>query len=160
MGTQSDGGGCTGSDEYLAQGGYALGGDSGCIVDARHHAVASLGQAADAHHLLVPPRTRDLIQFVVSELVTNALKYAPGPILMELRLTARVVDVVVRDSDPLVPTARLPDPGRIGQHCLEIVKAVTEDLFIEQEPAGEHITARIALSGITADRSSAVARPG
>ncbi|MFD3844165.1 ATP-binding protein, partial [Streptomyces sp. NPDC058642] len=31
-----------------------------------------------------------------------------------------------------------------GQHGLEIVKAVTEDLFIEQEPVGKRITARLA----------------
>jgi anti-sigma regulatory factor (Ser/Thr protein kinase) len=84
---------------------------------------------------------------VVSELVTNACKYAPGPVLVELRINAHGVDVVVWDSDPTVPAARAADPDRIGQHGLEIVKAVTEDLFIEQEPVGKRITARIALSG-------------
>ncbi|WP_443070643.1 hypothetical protein [Streptomyces sp. SLBN-115] len=34
----------------------------------------------------------------------------------------------------------------IGQHGLEIVKAVTEDLSVRQEPVGKRITARIALS--------------
>ncbi|MEU3294461.1 hypothetical protein ABZ722_19130 [Streptomyces longwoodensis] len=49
------------------------------------------------------------------------------------------------DSGQSVPAARVADPGRIGQHGLEIVKAVTENLFVEQEPAGKRITARIAL---------------
>ncbi|PNG21550.1 hypothetical protein [Streptomyces sp. 13K301] len=44
------------------------------------------------------------------------------------------------------PAARPADPDRIGQHGLEIVKAVTKDLFTEQEPVGKRITARIALS--------------
>ncbi|HSY00182.1 MAG TPA: ATP-binding protein, partial [Streptomyces sp.] len=89
---------------------------------------------------------RDLTQLVVSELVTNARKYAPGPVLMELRITTGSVEIVVWDSDPTVPAARASDPDRIGQHGLEIVKAVTEDLFVEQAPVGKRITARIALA--------------
>ncbi|GAA3901976.1 ATP-binding protein [Streptomyces lacrimifluminis] len=126
--------------------GYALGGDDGCISDARHHAVAFLDQARADHHLYAPTDVRDFVQLVVSELVTNARKYAPGPVLLELRINARAVEVVVWDSEPSVPAARAADPGRIGQHGLEIVKAVTEDLFIEQESVGKRITARIALS--------------
>jgi anti-sigma regulatory factor (Ser/Thr protein kinase) len=98
----------------------------------------------------------DLTQLVVSELVTNARKYAPGPVLMELRVTADTVDVTVWDSDPTVPTARTADPGRIGQHGLEIVAAVTEELSIQQESVGKRITARIALP----DRSDDAPAPG
>ncbi|MFD9395295.1 ATP-binding protein [Streptomyces sp. NPDC060000] len=125
---------------------YALSGDDGCIAEARHHAVAFLDQAHVDHHLSATARARDLTQLVVSELVTNACKYAPGPVLLELRINARAVDVVVWDSDPTVPAARAADPDRVGQHGLEIVKAVTEELFTEQEPVGKRITARIALS--------------
>ncbi|MFD9436136.1 ATP-binding protein [Streptomyces sp. NPDC060002] len=146
MGSHVDGEGCTKPDEHLMRAGYALDGANGCIADARRHAVAFLDQAHADHDLPVPARARDLTQLVVSELVTNALKYAPGPVLMELRITVRAVDVVVWDSDPTVPAARPVDPGRIGQHGLEIVKAVTEDLFIDQEPVGKRITARIALA--------------
>ncbi|MFD9324064.1 ATP-binding protein [Streptomyces sp. NPDC060053] len=146
MGSHADGEGCTKPDEHLMRAGYALDGDNGCIADARRHAVAFLDRAHADHHLPVPARARDLTQLVVSELVTNALKYAPGPVLMELRITVRVVDVVVWDSDPRVPAARSVDPGRIGQHGLEIVKAVTEALLIDQEPVGKRITARITLA--------------
>ncbi|WP_307533406.1 ATP-binding protein [Streptomyces sp. V3I8] len=126
--------------------GYALGGDHGCIAEARHHAVDFLARARTDHQLAVSERAMDLTQLVVSELVTNARKYAPGPVLMELRITADAVDVTVRDSDPTVPTARTADPGRIGQHGLEIVAAVTEELVIRQESVGKRITARIALA--------------
>ncbi|KAA0941237.1 ATP-binding protein [Streptomyces apricus] len=125
--------------------GYALGGDHGCIAEARHHAVDFLTRARTDRQLPVSQRAMDLTQLVVSELVTNARKYAPGPVLMELRVTADTVDVTVWDSDPTVPTARTADPGRIGQHGLEIVAAVTEELSIEPESVGKRITARIAL---------------
>ncbi|MGY1495264.1 ATP-binding protein [Streptomyces sp. QTS52] len=146
MGCHADDDASTAPNAHLMRAGYALGGDDGCIADARHHAVAFLDRARTDHHLLVPARVRDFVQLVVSELVTNARKYAPGPVLLELRINARAVDVVVWDSEPTVPAARAADPGRIGQHGLEIVKAVAEDLFIEQEPVGKRITARIALS--------------
>jgi anti-sigma regulatory factor (Ser/Thr protein kinase) len=151
VGSHADGDGCI-EQEAVLRAGYALDGDDRCIADARHHATTFLDQARADHHMPVTSRTRDLTQLIVSELVTNARKYAPGPVLMELRITARDVEIVVWDSDPTVPTARAADPSRIGQHGLEIVKAVTENLFIEQEPVGKRITARIALSDI-ADRS-------
>lgn len=142
----TDGDGCTARDEYLVRVGFALGGDDGCIADARQHAAAFLDQAGEEYELLVTARARDLTQLVVSELVTNACKYAPGPVLVELGLTAGAVEVVVWDSDPEVPAPRAADPGRIGGHGLEIVKAVSEDLSVDREAVGKRITARIALT--------------
>ncbi|MEU5184678.1 ATP-binding protein [Streptomyces longwoodensis] len=127
--------------------GFALAGGGGSIADARHHAAAFLDQAHTDHQVPVSARVRDLAQLVISELVTNARKYAPGPVLVEMRVSARAVDIVVRDSVPTVPTARAADPGRVGQHGLEIVQAVTDWLFVEQDPVGKRITARIALDG-------------
>ncbi|MFF4985494.1 ATP-binding protein [Streptomyces sp. NPDC001046] len=136
--------------------GYKLCADGSCIADARHHTLAFLDQAHREHQLLISTRARDLTQLVVSELVTNARKYAPGPVWMELRLTARSVEVVVRDTEPTLPTARAADPGRVGQHGLEIVKAVTERLLIETEPLGKRITASIALADPPHSESTAV----
>ncbi|MFI8194234.1 ATP-binding protein [Streptomyces sp. NPDC085946] len=149
MGSRADGDGCTASDAHLMHVGHALGGDDGCIAEARQHAVAFLDRARSDHCLPVTARVRDLTQLVVSELVTNARKYAPGPVRMELCITADAVEVVVWDSDPTVPAARAADPGRIGQHGLEIVKAVSEELRIRREAVGKRITARIALADTT-----------
>ncbi|WP_431772500.1 ATP-binding protein [Streptomyces cucumeris] len=145
MNSHADGEGRSGSDEHLLYVGYALDGDDGCIAEARDHVSAFLDRAHTDRQLPVSASVKGLTQLVASELVTNARKYAPGPILMELRIDARGVDVVVWDSDPVVPAARTADPGRIGQHGLEIVKAVTEELIIEQRPIGKRITARIPL---------------
>ncbi|MFJ2259331.1 ATP-binding protein [Streptomyces sp. NPDC087844] len=146
MGSHDDGDGCTGADRHLMQTGYAIGGEDGCIADARRHAAAFLERVRTEQHSSVTDRVMDLTRLVVSELVTNACKYAPGPVLMELRVTPETVDVIVWDSDPTVPEAHAADAGRVGRHGLEIVKAVTQDLEIHREPVGKRITARIALA--------------
>ncbi|RSS42606.1 ATP-binding protein [Streptomyces sp. WAC08241] len=98
--------------------------------------------------LPISQRVRDLTELVVSELVTNAHKYALGPVLMQMRVGAGGVDIVVWDSDPAIPVVRAADPGRAGHHGLEIIKKVAERLFVEREPVGKRITARLALVDI------------
>ncbi|MFJ8934781.1 ATP-binding protein [Streptomyces sp. NPDC102365] len=123
----------------------ALEGDSLCIAEARHLAADFLSQAQAEHAVPVTARATDLTQLVVSELVTNALKHAPGPVLLALRIVDGLLEVGVWDSDPALPAARAADPGRVGQHGLEIVMAVCEDFEVRREPVGKQITARIRL---------------
>jgi len=124
---------------------FALEDDSSSIAEARHFAAGFLAQAQADYGMPVTARAMDLTQLVVSELVTNARKYAPGPVLMELRLLGGRVEVIVWDSDPVLPVARAADPGRVGQHGLEIVMAVCEGFEAQREPVGKRITVRIAL---------------
>ncbi|GGU23397.1 ATP-binding protein [Streptomyces coeruleorubidus] len=79
----------------------------------------------------------------MSELVTNARKYAPGPVLAELRIIGAGVEVLVWDSGPTVPTAHDADPDRVGRHGLEIVKAVTQNLDIQRESVTPHVDATV-----------------
>ncbi|MFF4398561.1 ATP-binding protein [Streptomyces sp. NPDC001480] len=123
----------------------ALEGDGGCIGEARHVAARFLADVQAGHGLPVSARAMDLTRLVVSELVTNARKYAPGPVLMELRVVGDLVEVTVWDGDPTLPVARAADPGRIGQHGLEIVMAIAQGFEAVREPVGKRITARIAL---------------
>ncbi|MEU7426407.1 ATP-binding protein [Streptomyces sp. NPDC040750] len=122
----------------------ALEGSGSCIADARHLAAAFLARAR-TEHLAVSTRVVELTQLVVSELVTNACKYAPGPVLLRLRVLAAAVEVAVWDSHPLLPVPRAADPGRLGQHGLEIVMAVAQAVDVRREPVGKRITARIPL---------------
>ncbi|MFE9680761.1 ATP-binding protein [Streptomyces sp. NPDC006285] len=122
-----------------------LDGDGSVIAQARHRAADFLGRVQAEHGLPVSARAMDLTQLVVSELVTNARKYAPGPVLMELRISGSVVEVGVWDSDPVLPVARAADVGRVGQHGLEIVMAVAQGFEVKREPVGKRITVRIAL---------------
>ncbi|MET8767406.1 ATP-binding protein [Streptomyces sp. NPDC004658] len=121
-------------------------GDGEDIAHARHLAVGFLTRVQAEHGLPVSQRAMDVTQLVVSELVTNAHKYAPGPVLLELRITGDTVEVVVWDSDPVLPVARAADAGRVGQHGLEIVMAVAQGFEAQREPVGKRITARIALA--------------
>ncbi|MFH9887930.1 ATP-binding protein [Streptomyces luteogriseus] len=146
MKPEADGDGCITPDEQLLRVGYALEGDDSCIADARRHAAAFLDRASAEQHLPVSARAKDLTALVVSELVTNTRKYAPGPVRLELRITARAVDITVWDSDPTMPAARAADPNRVGQHGLEIVKAVAEEFAVQRAPVGKRITARIPLA--------------
>ncbi|MFF4014842.1 ATP-binding protein [Streptomyces sp. NPDC001843] len=123
----------------------ALEEDGSCIAQARHRAAGFLARVQAEYGLPVSTRAVDVTQLVVSELVTNARKYAPGPLLMELRITGDLVEVRVWDSDPVLPVARAADPGRVGQHGLEIVMAVAQGFEVQREPVGKRITARIAL---------------
>ncbi|WP_374106185.1 ATP-binding protein [Streptomyces sp. BV286] len=123
----------------------ALEGEGPVIARARHGAVGFLSRVRAGYGLPVSARAKDLTQWVVSELVTNARRHAPGPVYMELRICGFAVEVVVRDGDPVLPVARTADAGRVGQQGLEIVTAVAESLGIRREPAGKRVTARIVL---------------
>ncbi|WP_407077191.1 ATP-binding protein [Streptomyces coeruleorubidus] len=124
----------------------ALEGDFSCIAQARDLVADFLSRVRADHGLPVSTRAMDVAQLVVSELVTNARKYAPGPALLELRVAGARVEVSVWDSDSSLPVARAAEPGRVGQHGLEIVMAVVQSFEVHREPVGKRITAGIALS--------------
>ncbi|MEU3839420.1 ATP-binding protein [Streptomyces sp. NPDC028635] len=128
-----------------------LGGDSARIAQARHWAAAFLERMREDHGVPVSQRALDLTQLVVSELVTNAQKYAPGPVTMDLRIVDDLVEVTVQDSDPTLPEPRTADAARVGQHGLEIVRAVARAFEVQRQPVGKRVTARIALQDSAAD---------
>ncbi|MEV7981303.1 ATP-binding protein [Streptomyces sp. NPDC086519] len=123
----------------------ALDGAAGCIAGARDRTWEFLTRAQSEHGLPVTARTMDLAQLVVSELVTNALKYAPGPVLLHLRVVDGMVEIEIWDTEPTLPLARAADAGRVGQHGLEIVLAVVQGFETRREPVGKCVTARLAL---------------
>ncbi|MFJ5534073.1 ATP-binding protein [Streptomyces sp. NPDC093261] len=131
--------------EQAIQTTVALDGDGTVIPRARHLAAEFLARVQADHGLPVSQRAMDLTQLVVSELVTNAHKYAPGPVLLDFRIADDTVEVAVWDSDPVLPIAKAADVGRVGQHGLEIVMAVCQGFELQREPVGKRITARIAL---------------
>ncbi|MFJ3582820.1 ATP-binding protein [Streptomyces sp. NPDC090127] len=98
------------------------------------------------HGLPVSQRALGTVQLVVSELVTNARKYAPGPCLLTLEVVGGAVEVTVWDSSTAMPLILAPDPARIGQHGLEIVMAVCRSFEMHREPVGKRITTAVVLA--------------
>ncbi|MFJ7965489.1 ATP-binding protein [Streptomyces sp. NPDC096324] len=129
----------------LAEVAVALDSDGSRIAHARDLAVAFLDKAGHAHGIPVVTATVEIVQLIVSELVTNARKYAPGPALLHLRIVGTTLQVGLWDSSPVLPVAKSPDPKRIGQHGLEIVAALAQSLTVEPTPVGKRVTAHVAL---------------
>jgi hypothetical protein len=104
------------------------------IAKARHLARLCLTDVQAVHGLPVSRRAMGMVQLVVSERVTNARKYAPGPCLLTLMIEEGAVQVSVWDSGTAVPAVLAPDPSRIGQHGLESVMAVCQSIAVHREP--------------------------
>ncbi|WP_240801901.1 ATP-binding protein [Streptomyces sp. A1136] len=116
------------------------------IADARDLALSFLADLPTVHGLPVSERVTDTVELVVSELVTNARKHAPGPYVLGLEACDGAVEVSVWDSQPTLPTIQAPDPHRIGRHGLEIVTTLCRSFEIHREPVGKRIKAAVALS--------------
>ncbi|MET7274776.1 MULTISPECIES: ATP-binding protein [Streptomyces] len=118
----------------------------GDIARGRELARGFLARLRAARGVAVSDRTADEVQLVVSELLTNACKYAPGPSLVDLELTEDRVEVSVWDSDPVLPVPAASDPGRVGRHGLEIVMAVCQTYEVRRETVGKRTTAAVRLA--------------
>ncbi|MFF8835915.1 ATP-binding protein [Streptomyces sp. NPDC015130] len=94
----------------------------------------------------VSESARGAAELVVSELVTHARKYAPGPCLLTLEIAGGALEVTVWDSGPTLPVPIDPDPTRIGRHGLEIVMALGQSFSIHCELVGKRITTVISLA--------------
>jgi hypothetical protein len=121
-------------------------GGTDCIGWARGFARDFLARVQAVHGLPVSARAMEAVPLVVSELVTNSVKHAPGPLLLELRVVDGAVRVTVWDSEPTLPVARAADPGAVGQHGLEIVIALSQAYGVRREPVGKRTTATLTLA--------------
>ncbi|MGW0469179.1 ATP-binding protein [Streptomyces sp. NPDC003027] len=119
----------------------------GAIAEARDFTAAFLHGAAATGRGPYPAQDVDAARLVVSELVTNVVKYAPGPCRLELSLYAGTLEICVLDTRPVTPVARPRDPDRLGQHGMEIVLALCDGVETEAvAPYGKRVRARLPLS--------------
>ncbi|MCF3960196.1 ATP-binding protein [Streptomyces fuscigenes] len=121
-------------------------GQSGTIAAARGIVTAFLTTLSTHHGLTIATDIPDIARLVVSELVTNACKYAPGPCTVDVETDGVWLQLSVWDSAPTMPHAAKPEPGRIGQHGLEVVLALTDSLDIHPQAIGKRVTARLPLN--------------
>jgi two-component sensor histidine kinase len=117
-------------------------------AQAREAALAFLREVDDGHAPL-PDRTREDVQLVVSELVTNALRHAPGAcgLQVEMPPDGHAVRVAVWDTSADAPVAQPRNGGRIGGHGLEIVQAVCRAMTVAERARGrgKEVTAEIEI---------------
>lgn len=95
------------------------------IAEARDLAQSFLADLQAVHGMTVSARVKGMVQLVVSELVANARKCAPGPCLLTLEAADGAVDVTVWDSEPRLPVAQAnrPEQGesaRVGNRDQQV----------------------------------------
>ncbi|MFD9196264.1 ATP-binding protein [Streptomyces phaeochromogenes] len=116
------------------------------VAAARHVARGFMTGVQAVHGIPVSDRAMGLVQLVVSELVTNSHKYAPGPCLLDLEVVDGAVAISVWDTEGTLPAACPADPGRVGRHGLEIVMAVCRSFEVRREPVGKRVKATVVLA--------------
>ncbi|MFI6647154.1 ATP-binding protein [Streptomyces sp. NPDC050529] len=118
---------------------------------ARRAAVAFLHRTRPA----LGPERHDDVLLIVSELVTNAVRHAPGPSALTLTTTAGTLDIAVTDCSCIPPAPRAPDltdgTGGMGLHIAEDLGA---RVFTEPLPGGKCVHAALTTPDI-AQRSPA-----
>lgn len=80
-----------------------------------------------AGHCHLPPEQIRRGELAVSELVTNAVIYAQGPIVLRTGTRSLGMRVEVSDCDPRAPHMGDPTPDRVGSRGLPIVAAVAAE---------------------------------
>ncbi|MEV5957900.1 ATP-binding protein [Streptomyces sp. NPDC051987] len=120
------------------------------ITDARaavRALLARFGHQQDA-------RPSQDAQLVVSELVTNAVRHAPGPVGLALELSpdAGLLRIAVSDSSPRPPEPREADPGRVGGHGLRLVVRLCGRLHTVARESGKEVVVHLRLRGEEAPR--------
>ncbi|WP_433544467.1 ATP-binding protein (plasmid) [Streptomyces sp. CA-294286] len=126
------------------------------IAEARALVREFLTSVQAVHGVPVSARAMGMVQLAVSELVTNARKYAPGPCVLSLEIEDGAVLVSVWDSSTALPVALPADPARVGRHGLEIVMALCRTFTVLREPVGKGVSVSLVLAdepcGDVADR--------
>jgi signal transduction histidine kinase len=120
-------------------------GSPGSIASARGQAIAFLNELGVRRGLPLAPQAFVDVQLIVSELVTNAVKFAPGACTVSLRFAGRHLEISVADSAPEPPVPLPPEPGRVGRHGLEIVLALSRSFEFHREGGGKRVTVGVDL---------------
>ncbi|WP_327287275.1 ATP-binding protein [Streptomyces sp. NBC_01198] len=119
-------------------------GEPGDIAAARHLA-SELFRRSTRAGITVAAQALAEVQLVVSEMVTNAVKFTAGPCRLDLRVADGVVEITVSDTSEQMVAALAPDPARVGRHGMEIVTALCGGFEVTVTPEGKRISAQLAL---------------
>jgi anti-sigma regulatory factor (Ser/Thr protein kinase) len=112
-----------------------------CAVEARRALQAFLAYVPRTGRPPVPAPLAIDAELVVSELVTNAIRHAPGPCGMILLLSDDELAVTVWDTSAERPVVRQRDGQRFGGHGMHVVHTVSTDVAVAPLGDGKQITA-------------------
>jgi anti-sigma regulatory factor (Ser/Thr protein kinase) len=115
-------------------------------VDARQALRAFLAHAPHTGRRPVPAPLAVDAELAVSELVTNAIRHAPGPCGLIVRLSSDELTVTVWDTSAGRPTVIKGDRHRVGGHGLHLVHAVSDRVVVAPDARGKQITACFSLA--------------
>ncbi|MER7665415.1 ATP-binding protein [Streptomyces sp. NPDC096193] len=130
---------------HAVRGGATYDGTSESIAAARYFATRFVAQLHDRHGVATQREAVGSLQLVVSELITNACKFAPGSTSLDLEFAGGKLAITVSDTSTTMPVVMAADPGRVGQHGLEIVRALCDGFEVQREPAGKRIRVLLPL---------------
>jgi len=111
--------------------------------------LSSVRQARNwvAHLLAGQPEERtDAAVLLTSELVTNALLYAAGPIRISVLNTSQHVRVEVWDSSPVVPLPKAYDAEALTGRGLDLVDTLSDAWGVERQDVGKVVWFEIGAS--------------
>ncbi|MFC8394569.1 ATP-binding protein [Streptomyces sp. NPDC057238] len=115
-------------------------------ADARRSVRALLAHAPRTGHTVVPPALAMDAELAVSELITNAIRHAPGACGMTLRMSKQELTITVWDSSTEQPAPKKADPHRISGHGLHLVQTVSEKVVVALRATGKLITAYLPVA--------------
>lgn len=121
---------------------FALDGDVASITAARDHVHAFFGAAS-------PPLNAKLLEdalLAVSELVSNAVRHAPGPCVLLLGDDGRQATIAVTDMHNSLPVLRPGDLGGDGGFGLQLLRAVAGSVTTQQHAGGKTISVSLERS--------------
>lgn len=115
------------------------------ICDARRAVAAHLDSAAPDDRY--GERAVQDAQLIASELVTNAIRHAPGPCGLRLELSpdGTRLRITVQDGSRRLPVVLPLDGSRVGGHGLRLVTALGATLRVTRLATGKEVTAEVRL---------------
>jgi anti-sigma regulatory factor (Ser/Thr protein kinase) len=153
-----------GADEHATlRFGAAWADGAASAVDARLALRAFLAHGPHTALAPIPASLAMDAELVVSELITNAIRHAPGPCELILRLFRGRLAITVRDTSAEQPTVRKGDRFRVGGHGLRLVHTVSERVAVAPRARGKQITAYLGAARndqVNADAGAAVLAAG
>jgi anti-sigma regulatory factor (Ser/Thr protein kinase) len=87
----------------------------------------------------------DVVELLVSELVTNALRYGIAPYGLRMTRDAHNVLVEVSDGNPTVPRLRTAHTGDEGGRGLHLVDELSSDWGVRSRPQGKTVWFTLAI---------------